>query len=71
MNIRRDYQVACPACHARTGQPCKGQQGERLQGVHFQRTTALRKATVAAYKFLYAPLPPACYPSSATQEAIQ
>jgi hypothetical protein len=70
MQIRRTYQIACPACHARIGQPCKGQKAERLQGVHFQRTAALRAATIAAYKFLYAPLPP-CYPLSATQEAIQ
>jgi hypothetical protein len=29
---------------------------EAGKGVHFQRTTALRAATIAAYKFLYAPL---------------
>ncbi len=32
---------------------------EAGKGVHFQRTTALRAATIAAYKFLYAPLPSA------------
>ncbi len=54
--IRRDYQVSCPACSARIGRPCTGKQGEQLHGVHFQRTTALRAATIAAYKALYAPL---------------
>lgn len=53
---RRNYQTACPACRARTGQPCTGKQGERLPGVHFQRTAALRSETIAAYKALYAPL---------------
>jgi hypothetical protein len=71
MNMRKSYQIACPACHAHVGQPCKGQQGERLQGVHFQRTVALRSATVAAIKYLYAPLTPRCYPSPATHEATQ
>ena len=56
MKTRRDYQIACPACHARTGRPCTGKQGERLPGVHFQRTTALRTACLAAVKLLYAPL---------------
>jgi cytochrome c553 len=57
MKIRRNYQTACPACHARTGQPCQGKQGERLPDVHFQRTAALRAASLAAFKALYAPLP--------------
>ncbi|WP_449489626.1 zinc finger domain-containing protein [Acidicapsa dinghuensis] len=56
MKIRRDYQIPCPACHARTGRPCQGKQGERLHGVHFQRTTALRAQSLAAFKSLYAPL---------------
>lgn len=53
---RRLYQIACPACRAGIGRPCTGKQGERLQGVHFQRTTALRAASIAAFKALYAPL---------------
>lgn len=53
---RRLYQIACPACSARSGHPCTGKRGERLQGVHFQRTTALRAASIAAFKALYAPL---------------
>jgi hypothetical protein len=56
MRVRRDYQVKCPACKARNGQPCKGKEGERLTGVHFQRTMELRAATLEAYKVLYAPL---------------
>jgi hypothetical protein len=56
--IRRDYQVNCPYCRARTGRPCTGKEGERLPGVHFQRTTALRAASIAAFKALYAPLTP-------------
>lgn len=56
MRIRRDYQVNCPFCLARVGRPCTGKEGERLQGVHFQRTTALRAQVIAAYKSLYAPL---------------
>lgn len=56
MRTRRDYQIPCPACHARTNQPCHAKQGERLPGVHFQRTAALRAATLAAFKSLYAPL---------------
>lgn len=56
MKIRTNYQTGCPACSARTGQPCTGKQGERLPGIHFQRTAALRTATLAAYKALYAPL---------------
>lgn len=56
MRIRHDYQIPCPACHAGTGRPCKGKLGEQLHGVHFQRTTALRAATIAAYKAVYAPL---------------
>ena len=58
MKVRRDYQVACPACSARPGSPCKSQQGGKLQGVHFQRTTALRVAYIDALKYLYAPLAP-------------
>jgi hypothetical protein len=58
MKTRRDYQVPCPVCRANISRPCKGQQGEKLHGVHFQRTTALRAATIAAYKYLYAPLAP-------------
>jgi hypothetical protein len=58
MKIRRDYQVSCPACRARTGRPCTGKESERLPGVHFQRTTALRTANLAAIKALYAPLTP-------------
>ena len=54
--IRHDYQVACPTCRAAIGRPCSGKQGERLHGVHFQRTTALRHATLAAFQALYAPL---------------
>jgi len=56
MRTRRDYQVPCSICHARTGAPCKGKQGERLTGVHFQRTTALRAATTIAIRSLFAPL---------------
>lgn len=56
MKIRRDYQIACPACHAGAGRPCKGKQGERLPGVHFQRSTALRSSYLAAIKALYTPL---------------
>lgn len=56
MQNRRNYQVRCPACQARTGAPCKGRQGERLQGVHFERTRALRATNLAALKLLYAPL---------------
>ena len=58
MKIRRNYQVPCPACRARTGQPCSAKQGEKLQAVHFQRTAALRVASLAALKALYAPLTP-------------
>jgi hypothetical protein len=58
MKTRRDYQVACPACRANIGRPCTGKEGERLQGVHFQRTTALRAASIAAFRSLYAPLTP-------------
>lgn len=56
MKIRLNYQIACPACHAHTGQPCTNAQGQRLPGVHFQRSTALRRATMEAFKSLYAPL---------------
>jgi hypothetical protein len=57
MRIRRDYQAACPACHARPGSPCKGKQGERLPGVHYQRIRALRAEALAAFKALYSPPP--------------
>ncbi len=53
---RRDYQTACPACRARIGQPCTGKQRERLQGVHIERSRALRTATLAAIRLLYAPI---------------
>lgn len=53
---RRNHQTSCPACQARTGQPCTGKRGEKLQGVHFQRTAVLRAASLAAFKALYAPL---------------
>lgn len=56
MNIRSNYQIACPICLARSGSPCKGKLGERLQGVHFQRTTALRRAKLEVLRTLYAPL---------------
>ncbi len=56
MRIRRTFQVACPACAARVGRPCTGKLGETLQGVHFQRTNALRTAAIAAFRELYAPL---------------
>ena len=55
LKTRRDYQVPCPACRARTSQPCHGKEGQRLPGVHFQRTTALRQANLAAIRALYAP----------------
>ena len=56
MTTRRTYQIACPFCHARAGNPCAGKQGERLQGVLFQRTLALRRAGMDALRLLYAPL---------------
>ena len=56
MKTRRDYQISCPACSARIGRPCKSKQGEKLPGVHFERTCALRTACLAAFKALYAPL---------------
>lgn len=56
MKIRREYQTACPACHARTGRPCSNAQGEKMQSVHFQRSAALRAAAMAAFHALYAPL---------------
>lgn len=55
-NRRRNHQVACPACRANVGRSCTGKQGETLQGVHFQRVTALRTASFAALRYLYAPL---------------
>ena len=65
--LRRDYQTACPACRARIGRPCTGKQGERLQGVHLERSRALRIATLAALKALYAPV--ATAPFVAKREA--
>ena len=58
MTTRRTYQIACPFCHARAGNPCAGKQGERLQGVHFQRITSGRREFAAALHLLYAPLNP-------------
>ncbi len=55
MNIRRSYQVACPACSASVGRPCIAKQGETLNGVHFQRSVALRKEISTAIHILYAP----------------
>lgn len=69
-NRRRNHQVACPACRANVGRSCTGKQGETLQGVHFQRVTALRAASFAALRYLYAPLP-ANYSSPSNQKAIQ
>lgn len=57
MKTRHHYQIACPLCLARAGSPCKGKLGERLQGVHFQRATALHRAQLEVLKTLYAPLP--------------
>lgn len=56
MKNRRDYQVRCPFCRAGVGRPCTGTQGERLPGVHLQRSLALRAAATAALKALYSPL---------------
>ena len=56
MRIRTTHQVACPACRARIGQPCTGAQGERLPGVHFQRTTAFKRASLEALRALYTPI---------------
>jgi hypothetical protein len=71
MRVRRDYQTACPACRAHRGQPCTGKQGERLAGVHFQRTTALRAQAMLAYKLLLSPLPASSYASSQNQRVSQ
>jgi hypothetical protein len=51
------YHVRCPFCRANVGSACKGVRGETLRSVHFQRSTALRSASIAALKYLYAPLP--------------
>lgn len=56
MRVRRDYQVRCPECRSGVGQPCRGKQNERLLGVHFQRSVALRRETLSALCDLYRPL---------------
>lgn len=67
MKMRRDYQIPCPACRAGKGNPCKNKEGQRLPGVHLQRTQALRAAHMAAFKALYAPLQSQRYPSTLSQ----
>ena len=57
MRTRLDYQVNCPACHANVGRPCHGKEGQRLNGVHFERRRGFHAATIVALKLLYAPLP--------------
>lgn len=56
MRVRSTHQVACPACSARANAPCTGPRGERLPGVHIQRSTAFRRASLEAIHALYAPL---------------
>jgi hypothetical protein len=56
MSIRTTHQVPCPFCRARVNLPCTNAQGQRLPGVHLQRTAALRRASLEAIKSLYAPL---------------
>lgn len=48
--------AVCPRCHAPAGEPCRGQLGQPLAGVHIQRTGANRRAFSIAIHALYAPL---------------
>ena len=72
MRIRHNYQISCPVCAAGVGRPCKGKIGERLQGVHFQRATALRRAQMEVlHGLLYAPLPISTAPAGEGSSAIR
>ena len=41
----------CPHCHAQACSPCRGADGLPLAGVHFQRSTTLRREIRAAIDF--------------------
>jgi hypothetical protein len=45
------FAAACPHCNAPAGSPCRGIDGNPLAGVHFQRSTTLRREIRAAIDF--------------------